>query len=148
MKSSNNQNFGANIKLLRQKQGISQEQLARLADLKLSNLAKLEGGFNSNPTLNSLISLAKTLSNGSLDALVSGKVVAVKKVDFGTLGKGIKALRLKQGISQEQLARMADLKLSNLAKLEGGFNANPTLSTLVALAKTLTNNSLDKLFVD
>ncbi len=148
MKTGINQNFGANIKILRQKQGISQEQLARLADLKLSNLAKLEGGFNSNPTLNSLISLAKTLSNGSLDALVSGQVSADKQVDFGNLGKGIKVLRQKQGISQEQLARTADLKLSNLAKLEGGFNANPTLSTLEVLAKTLTNNSLDKLFVD
>ena len=148
MKQGINQNFGENLKKLRQKQGISQEQLARRADLKLSNLAKLEGGFNSNPTLNSLISLAKTLTNNSLDALIKGKSGAEKKVVFDNLGARIKTLRQNKGISQEQLARIADLKLSNLTKLEGGFNSNPTLTTLVALAKVLTESSINKLFVD
>jgi len=49
------------------------------------------------------------------------------------------------GISQETLARAADLKLSNLAKLEGGFNFNPTLNTLTAIANVLTEGSIDKL---
>lgn len=61
------------------------------------------------------------------------------------LGRNIKDLRLKQGISQEYLARQAQLKLSNLAKLEGGFNSNPTLSTLVAIAKILGEGSIDRL---
>jgi DNA-binding XRE family transcriptional regulator len=106
----------------------------------------LEGGFNSNPTLKSLISLANILTSGSLDGLLTGNSKSQKKVDFTGLSIRIKALRQEQGISQEQLARMADLKLSNLAKLEGGFNSNPTLLTLESLAKVLTADSLDKLF--
>ena len=61
------------------------------------------------------------------------------------LGKNIKHLRKRYGISQEALAYLAGIKLSNLAKLEGGFNANPTLQTLVALAKILTKGSIDRL---
>ena len=61
------------------------------------------------------------------------------------LGKNIKRLRKRQGISQEILARKANLKLSNLAKLEGGFNDNPTLTTLAAIAHILSQNSIDTL---
>ncbi len=137
-----------NIKKLRQKQGISQEMLARQADLKLSNLAKLEGGFNSNPTLSTLISLALILSKGHVDELLARTEKNGKRVDFADikqLGARIKSLRQEQGISQEMLARQADLKLSNLAKLEGGFNSNPTLATLQPLASVLSGGSIDKL---
>lgn len=61
------------------------------------------------------------------------------------LGKRIKKLRLKKGLSQEALAIKADLRLSNLAKLEGGFNSNPTLQTLAAIASVLTRGSIDRL---
>lgn len=61
------------------------------------------------------------------------------------LGANIKNLRLQRRVSQESLARAANLKLSNLAKLEGGFNANPTLATLAALARILTGGSIDRL---
>jgi transcriptional regulator with XRE-family HTH domain len=67
------------------------------------------------------------------------------KINANKLGKNIKDLRTKQGISQEDLALKTELKLSNLAKLEGGFNNNPTLATLIALANVLTSGSLDKL---
>lgn len=61
------------------------------------------------------------------------------------LGKRIKKLRLKKGLSQEALAIKADLRLSNLAKLEGGFNSNPTLQTLASIASVLTRGSIDRL---
>lgn len=61
------------------------------------------------------------------------------------LGNNIKNLRLKKGLSQEALAYKAGIKLSNLAKLEGGFNANPTLETLVLLASVLSSGSIDHL---
>ncbi len=67
------------------------------------------------------------------------------EVNAKKLGHNIKALRQGRGISQESLASAAKLKLSNLAKLEGGFNSNPTLSTLAAIAKVLTNGSIDRL---
>ena len=67
------------------------------------------------------------------------------KVNAKKFGANLKRLRLRKGMSQEILARRADLKLSNLAKLEGGFNVNPTLQTLSALAGILTNDSIDHL---
>ena len=66
-------------------------------------------------------------------------------VNAKKLGRNIKGLRQNRGISQEALAQAANLKLSNLAKLEGGFNSNPTLSTLAAIARVLTNGSIDRL---
>lgn len=81
----NVKNFGNNLKLLRYKKGLSQEELARKSGLKLSNLAKLEGGFNSNPTLVTLVALAKTLTNGSLDKLIGFK----KQKDIKTAGDKI-----------------------------------------------------------
>lgn len=66
-------------------------------------------------------------------------------IDAQKLGAKIKHLRAQKGWSQEDLARAADLKLSNLAKLEGGFNFNPTLATLLALARVLTHGSIDQL---
>lgn len=66
-------------------------------------------------------------------------------IDGKRLGHNLKRRRLKLNMSQEDLARRADLKLSNVAKLEGGFNDNPTLSTLLALARVLTKGSIDLL---
>lgn len=67
------------------------------------------------------------------------------RINATKLGHNIKKLRNRKGISQEILARQADLKLSNLAKLEGGFNSNPTLETLASIASVLTNSSIDAL---
>lgn len=64
---------------------------------------------------------------------------------FRQLGRNIKRLRLSRGITQDDLARRAGLKLSNYAKLEGGFSGNPTLLTLTSIAKILTGGSVDKL---
>ncbi|MFA6918805.1 MAG: helix-turn-helix transcriptional regulator [Patescibacteria group bacterium] len=66
-------------------------------------------------------------------------------VDGKKLGQNIKKLRLEKKLSQDDLARKANLKFSNLAKLEGGFNINPTLTTLIAVSQVLTSGSLDRL---
>ncbi|MAF13632.1 MAG: transcriptional regulator [Parcubacteria group bacterium] len=67
------------------------------------------------------------------------------RINARKLGKNIKKLRLRVGLSQEALAYKADIRLSNLAKLEGGFNSNPTLQTLVSIASVLTRGSIDAL---
>jgi len=69
----------------------------------------------------------------------------IMHINVKKLGQNIKKLRGQAGLSQEELAYRAGLKLSNLAKLEGGFNSNPTLTTLSAVANVLTNGSLDQL---
>ena len=66
---SNNQNLANNIKKLREAKGLSQEKLARLADVANNTLIKMESGENKNPTLNSLKKVAKAL-DVSVDDLI------------------------------------------------------------------------------
>lgn len=62
--------IGEKLKVLRKKKGLSQEKLARLADISLNTLTKIESGFAKKPTIQTVVKLAKGL-NVSLDVLVS-----------------------------------------------------------------------------
>jgi len=53
------------------------------------------------------------------------------------LSENIKKLRVKKGLSQDKLAKMADVTLTTLVKLESGANDNPTIKTLAKVAKAL-----------
>ena len=61
--------IAANIKKLRKKRGLSQDKLAKMADVTLTTLVKLESGANDNPTIKTLVKIAKAL-RVSLDELV------------------------------------------------------------------------------
>ncbi len=50
--------LAANIKKLRKKHHLSQEQLAQKAGITYSTLIKIESGSNKNPTLETLTKLA------------------------------------------------------------------------------------------
>jgi len=67
---SNNQNLAKNITQLRKAKGLSQEKLARLADVANNTLIKMESGENQNPTLDTLKKVAKAL-NVSVDELIN-----------------------------------------------------------------------------
>ncbi|MCK4355052.1 helix-turn-helix transcriptional regulator [Candidatus Parcubacteria bacterium] len=72
MSSQNNilkSNIGKNIKKLRQKKGISQDRLSKIADLSLNTIVNIETGNNPNPTLETLQKIAKAL-NVSVDELL------------------------------------------------------------------------------
>ena len=58
-----------NLKKLRKKQNLSQEQLAQKADITYSTLIKIESGANANPTLETISKLADVFKI-SLDELV------------------------------------------------------------------------------
>jgi len=64
-----NQNLANNIKKLREAKGLSQEKLARLADVANNTLIKMESGENQNPTLDTLKKVAKAL-DVSVDDLI------------------------------------------------------------------------------
>ncbi len=66
---SNNQNLSKNVKRLREAKGLSQEKLARLADVANNTLIKMETGENKNPTLETLKRVAKALEV-SVDELI------------------------------------------------------------------------------
>ena len=54
-----------------------------------------------------------------------------------TISENIRDLRLKKGISQDRLSKLADLSLNTIVKIESGKNKNPTIVTLVKIAKSL-----------
>ena len=66
---SNTQNLAKNIERLRKEKGLSQEKLARLADVANNTLIKMESGENINPTLETLKKVAKALEV-SVDDLI------------------------------------------------------------------------------
>ncbi|MEI7719662.1 MAG: helix-turn-helix transcriptional regulator [bacterium] len=66
---STSQNLSNNIKRLREAKGLSQEKLARLADVANNTLIKMESGENKNPTLETLKKVAKALEI-SVDDLI------------------------------------------------------------------------------
>ena len=54
---------------------------------------------------------------------------------MATIGENIKRLRTKQGLSQGDLARKAELKYSTLAKIEGDFVKKPGVQMIAKTAK-------------
>ena len=53
------------------------------------------------------------------------------------LAKNIKKLRKIRGISQDKLAKLADVTHTTLVKIESGANKNPTIKTLKKIADVL-----------
>jgi len=53
------------------------------------------------------------------------------------LSDNIKKFRKKKGMSQDKLAKLADVTHTTLAKLESGANDNPTVKTLKKIADAL-----------
>ncbi|MBN2890960.1 MAG: helix-turn-helix transcriptional regulator [Bacteroidales bacterium] len=53
------------------------------------------------------------------------------------ISDNLKKLRAKKGYSLEKVARLADLSLNTVVKIENGINKNPTIKTITKLAKAL-----------
>lgn len=53
------------------------------------------------------------------------------------IGKNIKKIREKTGISQDRLSKLADLSSNTVAKLELDNKPNPTIETLQKIARAL-----------
>lgn len=54
-----------------------------------------------------------------------------------SISKTLRKLREAKGLSQEKLARLADVANNTIVKIEAGKNQNPTLDTLKKIAKAL-----------
>ncbi len=59
--AASNSKIADNLKRLRDKKGYSLEKVARLSDLSLNTIVKIENGANQNPTIAALIKVAKAL---------------------------------------------------------------------------------------
>ena len=53
------------------------------------------------------------------------------------LSKNLKKLREQKRLSQDRLAKLADVANNTIIKIEQGENINPTLETLKKVAKAL-----------
>ena len=53
------------------------------------------------------------------------------------LAQNIRKLRLKKGLSQEKLARLADISNATLIKIEAGVAKEPTITTVTKIANAL-----------
>jgi XRE family transcriptional regulator of biofilm formation len=53
------------------------------------------------------------------------------------IAENLKKLRDKKGYPLERVARLADLSLNTVVKIENGVNTNPTIETLQKIAKAL-----------
>ncbi len=51
------------------------------------------------------------------------------------IGLNFKKLRAQKGYSLERVARLADLSLNTIVRLESGVNKNPTIETLTKIAR-------------
>ena len=60
------------------------------------------------------------------------------------LAKNLKKYRIDRGLSQDQMARKADVPYSTYLKIESGITTNPSLQTIVNIAEAL-EISLDEL---
>jgi transcriptional regulator with XRE-family HTH domain len=53
------------------------------------------------------------------------------------IANNFKKLRAQKGCPQERVARLADLSLNTVIRIESGVNKNPTIETLTKLARAL-----------
>jgi len=53
------------------------------------------------------------------------------------LAENIKKLRIKKGLAQEKLARLADISTATIVKIETGVAKEPTITTVAKLADAL-----------
>ena len=54
-----------------------------------------------------------------------------------SIANNLKKIRAEKGYSLERVARLADLSLNTIVKIENGVNKNPTIDTLSKIAKAL-----------
>jgi len=53
------------------------------------------------------------------------------------LAENIRSLRKKKGLTQEKLARLADISNNTLVKIEMGLAKEPTITTITKIADAL-----------
>lgn len=53
------------------------------------------------------------------------------------IGERVRDIRIKRNISQDRLSKLADLSLNTIVNIESGLNSNPTIDTLVKIARAL-----------
>ncbi len=69
MRSTKLSTIAGNIKKYRNKMGVSQDRLSKLADVTYNTIIKIESGANKNPTIETLAKIARALDVGVDDLI-------------------------------------------------------------------------------
>jgi transcriptional regulator with XRE-family HTH domain len=69
MAASDTSKIAANIRKYRNKLGMSQDRLSKLADVTYNTIIKIDSGANKNPTIETLAKIAKGLNVGVDDLI-------------------------------------------------------------------------------
>jgi transcriptional regulator with XRE-family HTH domain len=69
MKSNGKSKIAGNLKKYREKLGVSQDKLSKMAGITYNTLIKISSGANKNPTIDTLAKIAKALSVGVDDLI-------------------------------------------------------------------------------
>jgi len=56
---------------------------------------------------------------------------------MATIAQNLKRIRAKQGLTQDDLAKKANIKYSTLTKIEGGVVTKPSVQTIAKIAQSL-----------
>ena len=56
---------------------------------------------------------------------------------MATIAQNIKRIRTKQSLTQDDLAKKANIKYSTLTKVEGGVVTKPSIQTIAKIARAL-----------
>ena len=63
--------------------------------------------------------------------------MANESMSNNKISSNFKKLRAQKGYSLEKVARLSDLSLNTIVRLESGVNKNPTIETLTKIANAL-----------
>jgi len=69
MTANKKSTIAKNIKKHREKLGVSQDRLSKLADVTYNTIIKIESGANTNPTIDTMTKIAKALGVGVDDLI-------------------------------------------------------------------------------
>lgn len=69
MNANKKSTIAKNIKKYREKLGVSQDRLSKLADVTYNTIIKIESGANTNPTIATMTKIAKALGVGVDDLI-------------------------------------------------------------------------------
>ncbi|WP_081410927.1 helix-turn-helix domain-containing protein [Desulfotruncus alcoholivorax] len=142
MKGDFMQTFGSYLKQLRNKNNLTQKELARLAGIDPSTLCRLEQGSRK-PTPRMVKKLARALEHPLAELTARAELEQIPE-NLPVFAERLHRLRKLSGLTQEQLAEILDCHKSVLAGCESGRRPPGYLLSL-KIARYF-NVSLDYLF--
>ncbi len=142
--------IAANVRMLRERRGLTREQLAATTDVDAQMIKRIEGG-RANPALVVLSRLAAAMMI-SLTVMLGGEIAAeelqftneseMEAFESGEVGATLASLRKQRGVSQRVLAREVDLRTSTIHRYENG-ETDARVLELEPIARALDVDMID-----